>query len=195
MRNKSLKAEEKNKKRERMIYRFLILAGITLLLGAIFEISTWFVTNLYTIFVLDFITASFMYAAGLIFCSFFLYCCFVITIFNPQRVKKSKVIIFALVGIVTLALSVFLLIYSVNETMKATQDMADYSNGAWKVRELVVTDVYRGGYHNGPGVLIDTIEGELSLHWESFLIYTGEKYRFTYLDATNTVIKVERLME
>ena len=44
-------------------------------------------------------------------------------------------------------------------------------------------------------VLIETDKGEMALFFEDFLIYEGEKYRFTYLDATNTIIKVENIMD
>ncbi|WP_042148039.1 hypothetical protein [Paucisalibacillus sp. EB02] len=196
MRKKPNKAnEKKNKIRERIIFRFLIIAVITVLVGSIFLAYNFFVGDLFTAFVLNFIGTSFLYTAALILCSFFLYLCFVITIFNPQRVKKSSVITFTFVGIITLIITIFLVKFSVSETTKGISDLADYSNGEWQVKELLVTDVYRGGYHTGPGALIDTEEGEMSLHWESFLIYAGEKYRFTYLDATNTIIKVERLTD
>ncbi|WP_047983359.1 hypothetical protein [Ornithinibacillus californiensis] len=196
MRKKPLKTNEKmNNKRKRVIYLLLILLCITVLLGAIFIASSnWLVSDLYTAFVLSFIGISFLYVSGLILCTFFLYLCSVIVIFNPQKIKKSSVINFAIVGIITLVLSLFLLNVSVNESIKAFHDIEAYSNEEWQVKEMVVTGLYRGGgLHNGPGVLIDTVEGELSLHWESSLIQVGEKYRFTYLDATNTIIDMEKI--
>jgi hypothetical protein len=74
--------------------------------------------------------------------------------------------------------------------------MKNYSNGEWQVKDLLVMDVYRGG-GSSPSriVLIETGEGEMTLHFESFLIYEGQKYRFRYLDATNTVIKVEKITD
>ncbi len=68
--------------------------------------------------------------------------------------------------------------------------MKDYSNGEWQVKDLLVMDVYRGA-NSSRIVLIETGVGEMTLHWESFRIVEGQKYRFTYLDATNTIIKVE----
>ena len=35
----------------------------------------------------------------------------------------------------------------------------------------------------------------MTLFFEDFLLYEGEKYRFTYLDATNTIIKVEKITD
>jgi Co/Zn/Cd efflux system component len=198
MTKKPLKTnEKKNNTRKRIIYLFLILLCITVLLGAIFIASSnWLVSDLYTAFVLSFIGISFLYISGLILCSFFIYLCFVITIFNPQKIKRSSVFNFAIVGVIALILSLFLLNVSVNESIKAFQDIEAYSNGEWQVKEMVVNGLYRGGgLHNGPGVLIDTVEGELSLHWENSLIQVGEKYQFTYLDATNTIIEIEKVSE
>jgi hypothetical protein len=196
LKRKSQKASEKqNKKREKIIFVKLIIIGITVLIGSSVLVYNFFEGDLYTAFVLDLVGKSFLYAAALLFCSFILYLCFTITVINPQRVKLNKVIAFASVGIITLILTIFLVRFSFNEITKGTTDLSAYSKGEWQVQELLVTDVYRGGYHTGPGVLIDTMEGEMSLHWENSFINVGENYRFTYLDATNTIIKVERVAD
>lgn len=196
MRKTTVKVNEKeNNKRGKIVFRFLIIAGIAAFIGSLFLVWNFFVGDLYLAFVLNFIGTSFLYVAALVLCSFFLYLCFVITFFNPQRVKKALVITFTFCGIVVLIITIFVLRFSFNETTQAVSDLVDYSNGRWQVKELLVLDVYRGGYHNGPSVLIDTEEGELSLHWENFVIYEGERYRFRYLDGSNTVIGVKRIRE
>ncbi|MBS4204328.1 hypothetical protein [Lederbergia citrea] len=151
-------------------------------------------TDLYTAFILDFIGTSFLFATALTFCLFFLYFIFVITIFNPQRIKKSSVIKFAFGGIITLIITIFLLIFGVTEAEKSIQTMKDYTNGEWEVKDLLVTDIKRGSYPSRI-VLIETGEGQMTLFFEDFLIYTGQKYRFTYLNATNTIIKVEKIAD
>jgi hypothetical protein len=196
MRKKPIKTSDKeNKKRERIIYTFLIITVITVIIGAFFVACKLFVADLYIAFVLDFLASSFLYAAGLLMCSFFLYLFFTITLFNPQRIKKSSVIKFAFSGVITLGLTILLLDFSVTETIKGVKDMNAYSNGEWKMKDLEVLDIYRGGYHNVGGPLIETKEGEMSLQWESFRINKGETYRFTYLDATKTIIKVEMVTD
>lgn len=195
MRKKTLKVNnEQNEKRLRIIFRFLMIASIMVIIGATCITSNWYVKNLYTAFVLDFIGTSFLFAAFLTICSFFLYSIFVITIFNPQKIKKTSVTKFALGGIFTLIITISILFFGVTDAQKSIQDMKDYTNGKWKVKELLVTDVYRGGRPSRI-VLIETNEGEMTLFFEDFLLYTGEKYRFTYLDATNTIINVEKIME
>ena len=195
MRKKSLKVNnEQNEKRLRIIFRFLIIASVLVIIGVTCIASNRFVTNLYIAFVLDFIGTLFLFSTILTFCSFFLYTIFVITIFNPQGIKKSSVIKFVFGGIFTIIITLFLLIFGVTEAEKSIQDMKDYKNGKWEVKDLLVMDVYRGTRPSRI-VLIETREGEMTLFFEDFLIYEGEKYRFTYLDATNTIIKVEKITD
>lgn len=181
---------EQNKKRERIIFRLLTIISILVVIAVFFTVWNLFVRDLYTAFVLNFIIMSLLYATALSFCLFFLYCFFVITVLNPQRLKKLSIIKFALGGVLTLIITIGLLIFSGTDTIKSILDMKDYANGEWQVKDLLVLDVYRGG--SSRIVLIETSEGEMSLHRESFLLYVGQQYRFTYLDATNTIIKVER---
>ncbi|MEK3937205.1 hypothetical protein MKY41_18010 [Sporosarcina sp. FSL W7-1349] len=195
MKKKSVKGnKEKNEKQLRIIFRFLLIPVVLVFIGTI--LITWnrSATDLYNAFVINFIGITFVYAAALVLCSFFLYLSFVITIYNPQKIKKSSVIKFAIGGIFTLLIAIFLLVFSGNETKKSIQDMRDYANGEWQVKELVVRDVYRGP-RRSKNVLIETDEGEMILHGKSFRIYKGQPYRFTYLDATNTIIKVENIIE
>ena len=86
------------------------------------------------------------------------------------------------------------MIFGVTEAEKSIQDMKNYKNGKWEVKDLLVMDVYRG---TGPSRIVQfkTGEGEMTLFFEDFLIYEGERYRFTYLDATNTIIKVKKITE
>ncbi|MCM3112868.1 hypothetical protein [Lederbergia lenta] len=199
MRKKPIKVnKEQNKKRLRIIYGFLMIMIVLLLIGGTFIESNGFMTDLYKAFVFNFIGMSFVFAAALTFCFFFLYHIFVIIIYNPQRIIKSSVIKFAIGGIFTLIITIFLLIFGVTEAKKSIQSMKDYKNGEWQVKDLVVTDVYRGSHaHKGSlrtkSVLIETDKDEMTLYFEDFLIYKGEKYRFTYLDATKTIIKVEEM--
>lgn len=195
MKEKSVKRnEEKNEKQLRIIFRFLLIPVVLVFIGTILRTWNRSETDLYNAFVINFIGITFVYAAALALCSFFLYLSFVITIYNPQRIKKSSIIKFALGGIFTLLLTIFLVVFSGTETKKSIQDLRDYANGEWRAQELLVKDVYRGP-RRSKRVLIETDEGELILHRESFRIYEGESYRFTYLDATNTIIKVENVME
>ena len=145
MRKKSLKVNnEQNEKRLRIIFRFLIIASVLVIIGVTCIASNRFVTNLYIAFVLDFIGTFFLFSTVLTFCSFFMYTIFVITIFNPQGIKKSSVIKFVFGGIFTIIITIFLLIFGVTEAEKSIQDMKDYKNGKWEVKDLLVMDVYRG---------------------------------------------------
>ncbi|RST77254.1 hypothetical protein D4T97_001795 [Siminovitchia acidinfaciens] len=203
MKERSRKLNNKqNNKRLRIIFRFLIIASVMVMIGSTCILLNGFVTNLYTAFVLDFIGTFFLFTALLTICSFFLYSIFVITVFNPQRIKKSSVIKFALGGIFTAILTILLLFFGITEAKKSTQGMKDYANGKWEVEDLLVMDVYRGSRHHkgrlirpSEMVLIETSKGEMTLFFEDFRIYVGEKYRFTYLDATNTIIKVEKVID
>lgn len=195
MKKKSFKlTKEQNENRLRIIIRFLIIISVLVTIGATLIGLNLFVRDLYISFVLDFIGTSFLFATALAVLLFFLYLVFVITAFNPQGLKKSSVIKFAFGGVFTLIITIFLFNFTITEAIKSIQDMSDYSNGDWQVKDLFVTDVYRGSGLSDI-VLIETDEGEMILHWESFRIYTGEKYRFTYLDATNTIIKVEKVTD
>ncbi|MBS4207095.1 hypothetical protein [Bacillus sp. FJAT-50079] len=193
MRKKSLKLnKDPNEKRLRIIFRFLMVIIVLVIIGSTFIVSNRFATDLYTAFVHDFIGTSFLLATGLTFCSFFLYHIFMIIIYNPQGIKKSAVIKFAIGGIFTLIITIFLIIFGFTEANKSIQDMKNHTNGEWQVKDLLVTDIYRGS-RPSKIVLIETTEGEMTLFFEDFLIYKGEKYRFTYLDVTNTIIKVEKI--
>ena len=192
---KSLKVNnDQNEKRLRIIFRFLIVASFLVIIGVTCIASNWFVTNLYTAFVLDFIGTFFLFSTILTFCTFFLYTIFVITIFNPQGIKKSSLLKFVFGGIFTIIITLFLLIFGVTEAKKSIQDMKNYKNGKWEVKDLLVMDVYRG---TRPSRIVqfETGEGEMTLFFEDFLLYEGEKYRLTYLDATNTIIKVEKITD
>ncbi|WP_339254460.1 hypothetical protein NSQ43_07670 [Sporosarcina sp. FSL W8-0480] len=189
MRKPSLQNDQKEK-RLKIIFRFLIICAIFALTGSIVVTSKRIVNDLYKLFVLDFIGTSLLYAAALTLCSFFLYLFFVIVIKNPMNIKRSSVIKFAIGGIFTLIITGFILIFSVNETNKSIKDMQSYSNQEWQVKELFVTDVYRGRLPSRI-VLIDTDAGQLTLHQRNYKIYKGEIYRFTYLEQTKTIINVE----
>ncbi|MDN4608777.1 hypothetical protein [Sporosarcina highlanderae] len=183
---------DKKEKRLKLIYFFVIVGAIMALLGSTLIISKRSVSDLYKSFVLDFIGTTLLYAAALTLCSFFLYAIFVVVVLNPMDIKRSSVIKFAFGGIFTLIITVLILSFSVNEANKSIDDMKSYSNQEWQVKDLLVTDVYRGRRPSRL-VLIDTTEGEMILHREKLKIYRGQHYRFTYLDKTKTIIKVEEL--
>ena len=201
MTKKSLKLNnEQNEKRLRIIFLFLMVMIVLVIIGGSFITSNRFGTDPYKAFVYHFIGMSFLFAAGLTFCLFILYHVFLITVYNPQRIKKSSVIKFACGGIFTLIITIVLLTFGGTEAKKSIQSMKDYENGEWQVKDVLVMDVYRGSRgHKGSFrsniVLIETDKGEMTLYFEDFLIYTGEKYRFTYLGATNTIIKVENIID
>lgn len=204
MRKKSLKPTRgQDEKRLQIILRFLIIAFILVTIGITLIMWVMFTKDLYKAFVLDFIGTSFLFAAGLTICFFFLYLFFVITVLNPQRIKMASVIKFAFGGIFTLIITLFLLNSFVTFIFNSTKDMNSYTNGEWQMKELLVTDVYKSsrgsrgtrGLRSTKTVLIHTSEGEMTLYWESFRIYKGKEYRFTYLDATNTIIKVEEVID
>lgn len=194
--------QKQNKNLFRITFRFLILAFIMLIIGGTCIVFNRFVTDLYTAFVLDFIAMSFLFSTVLTFCSFILYSVFVITVFNPQKIKKSSVAKFAIGGICIFTFTLFMIIFGVTEAGKSIQAMKDYRNGKWEVNDLVVMDKYREYRHPkmvqirpSRMVHIGTSEGEMTLFIEDFTIHMGEKYRFTYLDATNTIIKVEKITD
>ncbi|MEV9639582.1 hypothetical protein ABZ756_02640 [Mammaliicoccus sciuri] len=201
MRKKSLKLHnEKNEKRLRIILLFLMVMIVLVIIGGSFITTNKFGTDLYKAFVYHFIGMSFLFAAGLTFCLLILYHVFLITVYNPQRIKKSSVIKFACGGIFTLIITIVLLVFGGTEAKKSIQSMKDYENGEWQVEDVLVMDIYRGSRGHkvsfrSNSVLIETDKGEMTLYFEDSLIYKGEKYRFTYLDATDTIIKVENIIE
>lgn len=194
MRKKSLNVKEQNEKRLRVAFRILIISAVLVVIGSFIIGLNFLVKDLYLSFILDFIGSSFLFSAGLAFLLFFLYCIFVITFFNPQQLKRSSVIKFALGGGFTLIITVLLFNFTVTEAKNSIQDIKAYSNGDWQVKDLVVTDIYRGR-RPSKIVLIETSEGQMTLHWENFLVYKGQKYRFTYLDTTNTIIEIEQITD
>ncbi|MBB4824962.1 putative nucleic acid-binding Zn ribbon protein [Sporosarcina luteola] len=193
MRKKSaMVTEAENKKRQRISYTILIITIVFLLIASGFLTWNWFVVkDLYKAFVINFIGTSFLITAGVGLCLFFLYLFTVIVFKNPQRIKKSSIIKFAVGGIFTLFIAISLFLYGANEARKSMQDLKDYSNAEWQVKDMVVTDVYRGG--GGSITLIETEVGDMVIHYERFLIQEGQTYRFTYLEATKTIIDVEQI--
>lgn len=187
--------EADNKRRQRVSYGILIVTAVLILLAAGFISWNWFIEkDLYRAFVINFIGTSFLIVGGLALCTFFLHLITIIVFKNPQRIKKSSVAKFAVGGIFTLSLVILFLFWGVNEARKSIEDIKAYANADWQVKDLVVTDVYRGS-NPAKIILIDTAEGEMVLHWERFRIQKGQSYRFTYLDATKTIINVELIQE
>ncbi|SKA89937.1 hypothetical protein SAMN04244570_0906 [Sporosarcina newyorkensis] len=173
---------------------------VLVIIGGSLITTNKFGMDLYKAFVYHFIGMSFLFAAGLTFCLLILYHVFLITVYNPQRIKKSSVIKFACGGIFTLIITIVLLVFGGTAAKKSIQSMKDYENGEWQVEDVLVMDIYRGSRGHkvsfrSNSVLIEIDKGEMTLYFEDSLIYKGEKYRFTYLDATDTIIKVENIIE
>lgn len=195
MRKKFIRASDKeNDKRLRIVFRFLIVTSILVVFGAGLVFANRYETDLYNSFVLNFIGTSFLLAGVLASCTFFLYLCSIIVFLNPQRLKRSSITKAVFGGIFALLIAITILIFGATETKKWNEDRKAYANGEWQVKDLVVTDIYRGS-RRSPIVLIQTAEGEMTLYYEDFLLYKGQTYRFTYLDATNTIIQVEIITE
>lgn len=196
MRKKGARAtEEENNKRQRISFIILMITIVLTFIAAGLLTVNWFIVkDLYTGFVINFVGTSFLIAAGLGLCSFFLYLYTVIVFKNPQRLKKSSVVKFAIGWIITILVTITIFLFGANETKKSMQDIKAYANEKYIVKDLAVTDVYRGSA-TSKITLVETTEGEMVIHWERFLIQQGQTYRFTYLDATKTIIDFEMIQE
>lgn len=179
------------RKRMGVIFGFLIAMIAFVLLGVIF-ISTriFFASTLYHAFIYDWIGTAFLYLSGLTILFFFIYCCLVITIKNPQKIKGNKVLGFGITGIICLAISSYIFYDLSSLTINSVRDMKDYSNGVMKTEVLEVVDAYTGGNVNI--TLIETEDRELTRLLPGFRIEEGETYRFTYLERTGTILHIEK---
>jgi hypothetical protein len=185
-----MKRDLANRKRERIIYGFLIVMSAFVLSGAAsIGLRMFFATDLYHAFTYDWIGTAFLYLAGMTLILFFIYCCLVITIKNPQKISKNQVFVWGGTGIICLAIGVFIFHELSSLTINSVRDMKDYSNGVMKVDYLKVVDVYTGGR---PSLaLITTEEQELTLLLNPFWIEEGKTYRFTYMERTGNILNVE----
>lgn len=190
------KRDVKDSKRERIVIRMILLSGACIMLGLTVLISTYLPVSLFAAFVLHFIGISFIYIAILAICAFFLYASFVVVFLNPQRLRKSSVFNFAIVGILMLALTVPLLIFCVNETGKSIRDMQSYANQDWQVTEAAVVSIDwdRARYSVTNRAWLHTTAGELSL-FRNRRVTVGGTYRITYLNETKAVVKMEKMSE
>ncbi|MGG0740540.1 hypothetical protein [Niallia taxi] len=179
------------RKRMRVILGFLLVMIAFVLLGAIF-ISTriFLASTLYHAFIYDWIGTAFLYLSGLTVLLFFIYCCLVITIKNPQKIKGNKVFGFGVTGIICLAIASYIFYDFGSLTINSVSDMRDYSNGLTKTEVLEVVDAYTGG--NIAITLIDTEDKELTRLLPGFRIEEGETYRITYLERTGTILHIEK---
>nr|WP_257989811.1 hypothetical protein [Bacillus infantis]MCR6609545.1 hypothetical protein [Bacillus infantis] len=186
-----MKRDAANRKRERMIYVFLIaMAAFVLSGGAFISLRIFFAEDFYHAFIYDWIGTAFLYLAGMTLLLFFIYFSLVITIKNPQNISKNQVFAWAGTGIICLALAVFVFYEFSSLTMNSVRDMKDYANGVMKIEDLKVVDVYTGGQPDI--VLIETEEQELSLLLNVFRIEEGETYQFTYMERTGNILNVEQ---
>ncbi|MEK4386208.1 hypothetical protein MKZ25_10410 [Solibacillus sp. FSL W7-1464] len=136
-----------DRKRERIIYGFITVFGILVLLGvATIILGILFTTNLYHAFIYDWVGTAFLYMGGMTLLLYFIYCCLVITIKNPQKVRKSQVVAFGGAGIIFIVLCVMIFQEFSSLTMNSIRDMNDYSNGVMKIEELKVVEIYEGIY-------------------------------------------------
>jgi energy-coupling factor transporter transmembrane protein EcfT len=185
-----IKREMANRKRLINIYGFLIVIVAFVLSGGVFTgLRIFFATELYHAFIYDWIGTALLYLAGLTLLLYFIYGSLVITIKNPQKIKKKQVFSWGGIGIICLALGGFIFHELSSITINSVRDMKDYSNGVMKIEELKVVDVYTGGHSEI--ALIETEEQELSLLLNGYRIEEGQTYRFTYLERTGTILNVE----
>lgn len=186
-----MKREFANRKRERMMFVFLMLmVAFVLLGGAFIGLRIFFVTELYHAFIYDWMGTAFLYLAGTTLLLFFIYFCLVITIKNPQKISKNQVFAWGGTGIICLVIGVFIFHELSSLTINSVRDMKDYSDGVMKTDDLKVVEVYTGGGSNI--ALIKTEEQELSLLLNVFQIEEGNTYRFTYMERTGNILNVEK---
>ncbi|MBU7592832.1 hypothetical protein [Metabacillus halosaccharovorans] len=186
-----LKRDVANRKRERIIYGFLIVMVAFVLSGVAFMgLRIFFATDLYHAFIYDWIGTAFLYLAGMMIFLFFIYGSLVITIKNPQKISKNQVFAWGGTGIICLALGVFIFHEVSSLTINSVRDMKDYTNGVMKIDDLKVVEVYTGGHSDI--ALITTEELELSLLLNVIRIEEGETYRFTYMERTGNILNVEK---
>ncbi|OCA81691.1 hypothetical protein A8F94_22810 [Bacillus sp. FJAT-27225] len=191
-----VKRDLANNKRLRIIYVFLIIMGIfTLSGGAIIGYRKWFIADLYHAFLYDSIGTAFLYLAGITLLLFFIYASLVITLKNPQSIKKTQVAAWGGTGIICLALTVFIFQELSSLTMNSIRDIQDYKNGVVKVENLTVVDVYTGGgrYSNNDIALIETEKHDLTLLLDLFRLEEGKTYRFTFMERTGTILNIEKI--
>lgn len=170
---------------------FLLIAGIFLFTNFIIQLSNPVsMEENYRIFLLDSLLTGSLILAGLVICSMLLYLIGVIVFKNPQKVLEHTVLKFSLGGIFVLMITGAITYYGGTFTFDVSMDMKDYSNGDWKENEFIVTDleyIGRGDY------TIETHGRDFLLPFLPIPIEEGETYRFTYLNRTSHVLKIEKI--
>lgn len=182
----------------RIVFGFMIIMVIFLLIAGIF-IFTNFLFQLtdintievnYRVFLLESFATGSLILTGLTLCAMFLYLIIVIVFRNPQKVSKNTVLKFSLGGIFVLLLTGGLIYYGGSFTYDCVLDMKDYSNGDWKEEELLVKNVE---YMEDGDYIIEADHREFFVFGLPITITEGETYRFTFLDRTSHVLKIEKL--
>lgn len=184
---------EMDRKQLRIIFIIAVVSGIIMLISAAFLIIRQLVIpDLSYVLLFDLLGTVTLYTGFLGICTLFLYLCGIIAFKNPQRIKPSKVLLFALFGVGVLVFSIWLVRFSSNEVEMERLALNDYKEGNWAVKDLYIEDIYGPSYHSRL-TLLETEVGDLFLYWEPFQIYQGRTYRITYLEKTGVVIKMEVL--
>lgn len=184
---------EMNRKRFRIIFIILIVAAIFIFVGGTFiGLRDLFIPDLHYVLLFEMLGTVGLYSGCLILCAFFLYICFVITIKNPQKLKRPKVFTFATIGVIVLIFSLWFVRFSSQELMAESKALKDYKEGNWMVKELYVKDVYGPDLHSNLTIL-ETEEGDFLLYWKHFQIPRGKTYRITYLESTQTIVEIVAL--
>jgi hypothetical protein len=185
-----MKRDVANRKRLRIMYGFIIVfVAFALSGGAFMGLRAFFATDLYHAFIYDWIGTALLYLAGLTLLLFFIYGSLVITIKNPQKIRKKQVFAWGGTGIICLAIGIFIFHELSSLTIDSVRDMKDYSNGVLKIEDLKVVDVYTGGHSDI--AIIETEEQELSLLLNGYRIEEGQTYRFTYMERSGNILNVE----
>ncbi len=188
--SEQMKHNVANRKRERIIYGFIIVMIAFVLSGVTsMALRILFASDLYHAFIYDWVGTAFLYLAGMTLLVLFIYLCLVITIKNPQKVSKNHVFAFGGFGLICFALGLVFFPELSSLTINSVRDMKDYSNGVMKIEDLKVVDVYTGG--DSSIALISTEEKELSLLIYNIRIEEGKTYRFTYMERTGNILNVE----
>ncbi|WP_155922208.1 hypothetical protein [Bacillus sp. EB01] len=193
-----IKRDLANRKRFRIIIGFLIVMSIFVLLGGAFIfIKILFITDLYQAFMFESMGTAFLYLSALTLLLFFIYSSLVITLKNPQKIRKTQVFAWGGAGIIFIAMAVFVYNQLSSLTMNSLKDIHDYKNGVAKVEDLKVVDVYTGGgrYTDNDIALIETeeLDHDLTLLLDLFRLEEGKTYRFTYMERTGTILNIENL--
>lgn len=182
--------EHQNKKRYKNLIIILIFVGIFSLFAMTFHILMMFSNNQYTAFIYNFLMELSLAGISLSLCIFFLYACFVILFLNPQQLKNSVRLGWGFGGLIPLTILIITIVVASYRTIASTNDITDYKNGNWEIRNATIEKVYWGS--NSQNGIITTDIGEFVLPRKLVRLNVGEEYQLTYLKHTETIIQVNK---